>query len=65
LRFTSSALSIILIVFLQTGERFGKPIFYGVGRPAESAASSDYTRGAPVNQLDDGIGDTLVLGSVE
>jgi hypothetical protein len=25
----------------------------------------DYTRGAPANQLDDGIGDTLVLGPVE
>ena len=25
-------------------------------------AMSDYTRGAPANQLDDGIGDTLVLG---
>jgi len=26
---------------------------------------SYYTGGAPVNQLDDGIGDTLVLGPVE
>jgi len=26
---------------------------------------SDYTRGAPANQLDDGIGDTLVLSPVE
>jgi len=58
--------------YLAEGERSVYPtcISYAVivrqrARPTESAAMGNYTRGAAANQLDDGIGDTFVLGPVE
>jgi len=55
----------MFIAFLLTGEQCGqarlsKPLF----RPIR-LRWDDYTRGAAANQLDDGIGDTFVLGPVE
>jgi hypothetical protein len=57
LRFASSPLSIILIVFLLAVSTVS------LVRP-NRLRWSDYTRAAPANQLDDGIGDILVSASM-
>jgi len=55
----------MLTVSLPTGERCGRARASSVALPTNWLRWRDYIRDAPANQLDDGIGGTFVLDTVE